>query len=124
MSTFNVLLALIQLPRKVKLSTNIQPVNFPANCKKPENVDVVAVGHGYTRNESDTSQQLNYVDLKTIPFSECKETFPFIGDRKTIVCAKSAKGDAKSICFGDSGGPLVTASNQTLFALASFTIPG
>lgn len=114
--------ALIQLPKKVQLSSSIQPVNLPKNCKKSENVEAVAVGHGYTSNESDTSDQLNYVILKTVPLSDCKKAFPVIGDRKTFVCAKSAEGGKQSICNGDSGGPLVSVSDNTQIASASFTV--
>lgn len=120
-NSFSHVTALIQLPNKVKLSSSIQPVNLPKNCKKPEIVDVVAVGHGYTSNESDVSDQLNFVHLRTTPLSECKKAFPVIGDRKIFVCAKSAESDKKSICNGDSGGPLVLASDRTQIALASFT---
>lgn len=115
---------MIRLPQKVKLSSSIQPVNLPKTCKKSENIDVVAVGHGYTSNESeDISDQLNYVSLKTIPLSECKEAFPMIGDRKTFVCAKGSEVGKESICGGDSGGPLVTVVDKTLIASASFTVP-
>lgn len=113
---------MIQLPRKVQFSSSIQPVNLPKNCKKSEIVEVVAVGHGYTSNESDTSDQLNYAILKTVPLSDCKKAFPMIGERKTFVCAKSAKGGKQSICNGDSGGPLVTVSDKTQIASASFTV--
>lgn len=117
--------ALIQLPQKVELSTSIQPVSLPKNCEKSESVEVVAVGHGYTSNESeDISDQLNYVFLNTIPLSDCVEAFPMIGDRETFVCAKGSTAGKESICTGDSGGPLVTVADKTLIATASFTVPG
>lgn len=114
---------MIRLPQKVKLSASVQPVNLPRTCTKAENVNVVAVGHGYTSNDSeDISDQLNYVFLKTIPLSECKEAFPMIGERKTFVCAKGSEAGKESICGGDSGGPLVTVTNNALIASASFTV--
>lgn len=123
-TVFIFFIALIRLPQKVKLSSSIQPVNLPKTCEKLENVDVVAVGHGYTSNESeDISDQLNYVLLKTIPLSDCKEAFPMIGDRKTFVCAKGSEAGKESICGGDSGGPLVRLADKTLIASASFTVP-
>lgn len=73
---------------------------MPKSCEKLSNVDVIAVGHGYTSNESDISDQWNYVHLKTIPLSDCQKAFPMIGDRKIFVCAKGGKDDKQSICKG------------------------
>lgn len=92
---------MVRLEKKVKLSASIQPVNLPKNCKKSKAVEVVALGHGYTSNESDTSDQLNYVIMKTVPLSDCKKAFPVIGDRKTFVCAQSVNGGKGSICNGN-----------------------
>lgn len=110
--------ALIELPQKVPFSSYIQPARLP-KCEAPEIVDVIAIGHGATSDDSHISPQLYFAHLKTVPQQVCLREFPFLDEGNSVICAAN-KQLLQSICGGDSGGPLVTKSDGTLVGVSSF----
>lgn len=110
---------LIHLPQKVEILEDIQAVRMPNKCDSTENIEVIAIGHGGTENNSTFSSQLNFAALKTLPAKECRKALPVILFRKSVICASNDMRK-QSIFDGDSGGPLVRASDGILIGISSF----
>lgn len=93
----------MKLSRPVRLTSFIHPIKLPNDCgQKLGNVDAIAVGNGKTSlNGQDDNVLLRYALLKVLPQQFCSRSFPFIGNRKSIICAISPFG--QSISKGDSG---------------------
>lgn len=98
----------------------MQPVRFPTNCFTQTDVDVIAVGHGKTSDNSEISMRLKYAHLKTIPLTDCARLYPDKIISGSYICAKSSSNGYQSVCGGDSGGPLVTKSNKQLIGISAF----
>lgn len=107
------------MPQAVQISKIIRPVRLPDNCEAPEIVDVVAIGHGATSDNSDLSPQLLLANLQTLPQTVCHTEIPFVFEGNSVICAANKQLN-ESICSGDSGGPLLTHSDSTLVGVISF----
>lgn len=120
---FFFLLALIKLPRKVQFSNYIQPVRMPSTCMVPQKTEIYAMGNGRISTNGDTSEQLLFATLETLPLHVCWRKYPILFLRKSIVCAID-KENYQSVCDGDSGGPLVMKSDGTLIGITTFVAQG
>lgn len=113
-------IGLINLPEKPRRSPNIQPIQLPTKCETNENVEVIAMGNGAASTNTDTGLApiLQFALLNTTTRRQCREQFPFLFFRRSVICAVS---DYKqSVCHGDSGGGLVRVEDNTLIGIASF----
>lgn len=54
-----------------------------------------------------SSQTLNFVDMRLISNDECKRTFSPLLIQDTTLCAVGKVSTRQNVCQGDSGGPLV-----------------
>lgn len=110
-------IGLIKLPKSVEFSAFVRPISLPITCNSNERKKAIVMGHGLT---SETSRRLpdvlQYASLKTLSMAECKQTFPFLILRKSVICAFGESG--QSVCTGDSGSPLV--SENILIGISSF----
>lgn len=110
-------IGLIKLPKSVKFSTFVRPISLPITCNSNESKNAIIMGHGLTNEKSKRLPEvLQYASLKTLSMAECKQIFPFLILRKSVLCASGEKG--QSICTGDSGSPLV--SENILIGISSF----
>lgn len=116
-------IALIKLTKPVSFTKTIQPIHFAPECQRNKNINVVAMGFGWTNMTSKKqSSTLQHATLRTIPCNEYLDTLGFFIFRTSILCAKSYK--KQSICNGDSGSPLIRKSDNTLVGIVSFGIKG
>ncbi|CAD7082539.1 unnamed protein product [Hermetia illucens] len=116
-------IALIKLPEKARLGTNIKVIDLPpaSDASKTFDKDVcVASGWGRTSDSATgVSADLRYVDLTVISNSACQNYFgSYVRDSN--ICTSGA--DKKSTCNGDSGGPLAYGSGdkRIIVGLTSF----
>lgn len=79
-------LGLIKLPYKVQKTEFIRPANMPTQCERQEEQDVIAVGHGYTKNDGEVSDQLNYARLRTTKTGVCHSHYLLMTWRKSFIC--------------------------------------
>jgi secreted trypsin-like serine protease len=113
-------IALIPLKQTVTVNDNIQPIALPSS-PLDDGSTVTVSGWGLTSDGGDgASNDLNYVDLVTIPDNDCREVFGSIGDG--VVCAQGQGDVVHSTCEGDSGGPLVAdaSGDPVLVGVVSF----
>lgn len=112
-------IALVRLPRPVHYTSTIQPVKISSSCYSNEiGLKVFAIGTGKTSASVMLSETVRYAPLLTISMADCRNVFPMLLNRRSVVCARSFHG--RSVCLGDSGGPLVRQIDQTLVGVASF----
>lgn len=114
---------MIRLPKKVQLSKYIQPVPLPKSCDSPGIVNTIAVGHGITGDNDSVSTDLLWAELKTISMTACRNEYPTMFWRNSVICAVNDILK-QSVCSGDSGGPLVTRINPTLIGVTCFVRAG
>lgn len=105
-------IALIKTTYQYKFSEYIQPIKLPSTCDSNENIDVIVMGFGITKNHSPgISARLHYAYLRTKTRWQCLGTFLFLGFRRSVLCAKCPKKanhpKFQATCQGDSGGPVV-----------------
>ncbi|XP_028170532.1 collagenase-like [Ostrinia furnacalis] len=92
-----------------------------------EGLVVIASGHGRTWTDGSTSQNLNWVYLRTISNDACAGTFGNSLINNNAICARYFNVTSQSTCQGDSGGPLVHTDVDgvpTLIGVASFVAGG
>lgn len=115
-------IGLIRLPQPVQFNEYIQPISLPRICDLNENKNAIVMGHGrISTSDVKLPEMLQYAALKTISVSECKEIFPFMLRRRSMLCASGKSG--QSVCVGDSGGPLVMQNENILIGVTSFIHP-
>ncbi|KAJ2840907.1 hypothetical protein FBU31_000048 [Coemansia sp. 'formosensis'] len=106
-------IALLKLKKKLKFSTNVQPIRIDT-----ENVDdgltVTGVGWGKTSLDSQsTADVLQAVDLRTGNNALCKNIRDqFDSNNGNYICVTTP--DGRDTCSGDSGGPLLRRCNANL----------
>lgn len=95
-------LALVRLPQKLKFSKYIQAVNLPKTCESPVGRDVIAIGHGLTRDGGSVSKSLKYAQIQTIPMGICNRIFGGCTDCHNhpdkFICAQDVDSNFKSTC--------------------------
>ncbi|XP_034247363.1 brachyurin-like [Thrips palmi] len=121
-------IALLLLPREVKLTDHIKTVSLPPRSYATKDFADAALqlsGWGYQKDGAATiSPSLRYVDLKGTDKKTCVSTYSYEVVHDYTLCCK---GDNKaSPCQGDTGGALVEQKQDgtaIVVAVASFT-PG
>lgn len=93
-------IALIKLPRPVKLNEFIQPIGISDNCDLYEPFDVIAIGNGGKEYDGERSSKLQYAPMVVDEIYDCVRVFPFLIHRATVFCA-SGKAQ-QSVCTGKS----------------------
>lgn len=117
---------MIQLPKRVQFSETVKRVKMA--CFLPGLISVTTIGNGLVNVTSKgVAPILQFTSLETITFSKCLKYFPFLGMRKSVICAKGK--EEHGVCFGDSGGPLIDNKSGALVGVTSFVsidgcIPG
>lgn len=110
-------IALIRLPQKVEFSETVKPVKLA--CSSVIFLPVTVIGNGVMKSTSKKiAPILQFTSLKTITLSECLASYPFLGMRDSVICARGE--EQRSTCFGDSGGPLVASGSGALVGVTSF----
>lgn len=103
--------AVIKLISPVQYSNYIQPIRLPKSSDylQPNNYVWVS-GWGKTSDQqSQITNILNYVQLRTISNQECKNYFNSNLILDNVVCCDGRQ--IQSTCNGDSGGPLIQEIN-------------
>lgn len=99
---------LLKLNKPVNFRWFIKDINPIYQTLEP-GTNVTAIGFGSLRSiDSTISPTLRFVELTVISHEQCVKTFPYLADRKDIICTT---GENKSVCREDSGGPLVYIRN-------------
>lgn len=112
-------IALIKLDRPIEyFSPTVEPVKLPTRCISYKNLDIIAIGCGYTDETEKLAKKLQWTWLRTIPRSECESLYSVVGNRPSIFCAKGI--NKRSINVGDSGSAVIEKANNTLVAVVSF----
>lgn len=93
-------IALIRLPRQIKLSPAVQPIKFSQNCYTNEvDLNVYAVGNGArSMNTEGLPEVLQYAPLQTISWQLCRRYFSPMKFPRNVVCAASRA--RRSVCKG------------------------
>lgn len=113
-------IALLRIVDGVNYTETVQPVKLPSESFVNENIDVIAMGHGYLQsNKKEIQSNLHSTHMRTIRRDQCRRHYPSLTFRKSVICAESNQGC--STCVGDFGGPLVRSNDQVLVGIASFT---
>lgn len=98
-------IALLNLETEIEISDRAKPI--PLETDNLNVVDCIATGWGTTKFMGPVPDVLQFVDLKTIPISDCRLSLmwfaPSVTTRNVCTLTKSGEGT----CHGDSGGPLV-----------------
>lgn len=96
-------IGLIKLPRPVKLSKYVKPVQLPTKCETNQNIEVVVAGIGAeSDNNLSCTSSLRFTYLNTTSWLRCQIEYPFLFLRKSVICASGS--EKQSVCHGDSGG--------------------
>lgn len=117
-------IALLELPKPIKLTDLIQPAALPKISKHYDsyvNKEAVASGWGRISDEAQGATNfLRYIETEIMDNSACKRYF--VGSVKSSNICIRTKGTHKSTCNGDSGGPLVIheAGKAVLVGATSF----
>ncbi|CAN7976061.1 unnamed protein product [Ixodes persulcatus] len=98
-------IAIIQLAKKVNMTTTIQPVCLPKNGEElPEGSKLYATGWGDVKGMGKgMSEELKQTMIKSIPIDSCLKRWTW----RVIPELFCAAHDHGSTCDGDSGGPAV-----------------
>ncbi|XP_008193161.1 chymotrypsin-like proteinase 5B precursor isoform X1 [Tribolium castaneum] len=115
--------ALLKLATPIRESEFIQIISLES-----QNVDAVRnctlIGWGRTSYPGSIPNDLQFLDLVSLPFTECKDRWASINPvYPTEICTFTKSGEGA--CHGDSGGPLIdeTKKNPVLIALVSWGSP-
>lgn len=112
-------IALIKLIDPIALNASIQPAKLPQTCDLREDMDVIAIGNGNTKNEM-LSETLQYAEMKVISTEVCKEMYDLEYGRG-VICVQ---GDNKeSICDKDDGSALIRKSDNAVIGVANLYHP-
>nr|AAU06479.1 late trypsin [Culicoides sonorensis] len=104
--------AVIKLPWSVKSNKAIQPIILPRSNNTYDNANATVSGYGKTSAWSSSSDQLNFVDMRIISNSKCREIFGSV-IRDSSLCAVGKNRSRQNVCRGDSGGPLVVKEGNS-----------
>lgn len=110
-------IGLIKLAEPLSFDENIKPIPTQ-DGDVAVGSEATLIGWGLTSYPGSIPNNLQFIDLKTISTSACKE---YHGEQVTDkqVCTLTEKGEGA--CQGDSGGPLI--SNGKLTGLVSWGLP-
>lgn len=97
----------------------ISPVTLP-EVNPEDGIDVLLAGWGTLENGGNVPNNLQFLNLRTISYEDCRARLSPNPVYESQVCAFTAYG--QGACHGDSGGPLVNLRN-TLVGLVSWGIP-
>lgn len=105
----------------ISFSSSVQPLALGSSFVGG-GVNTVMVGFGLLAEESEFSENLQYVTVTTITNADCASRMPdflipTITDK--ILCTFTRAG--QGLCFGDSGGPVI-AGNAAI-GIMSFAMP-
>lgn len=104
MIVIHTIVALIRMPRKIRIAENVKPVKMPSNCDPIENIEAFVMGYGDTdAKKNKESLKLNFATLKILPSKNCLRTYPWLLFRKSVICASNDERK-QSVYAGDSGG--------------------
>lgn len=120
--------ALILLPRAVKTTDSIKPLNLPPQSYASKDFDGVGFqlsGWGYRSDDAAAiAPVLQVIQLQGVSKKVCVNTYSYEVYTDNILCCQGA--NKQSPCQGDTGGALVQQESDgsyTHIAVASFT-PG
>lgn len=113
----------------LKLVTSIQETEFIKIVGlESENIDIVRnctlIGWGRTSFPGNIPNDLQFLDLISLPFVECKDKWANMNPvYASEICTFTKAGEGA--CYGDSGGPLINrdGKNPVLIALVSWGSP-
>ncbi|KAF5287776.1 hypothetical protein FQA39_LY15712 [Lamprigera yunnana] len=113
-------IGLIKLSSDITFNEKVQTIAL--ETEDVANVDCIVSGWGTTILGGESPINLQYVRLRTITTSECREAHSSVSPLPvfdTHICTFSVEGEG--ICHGDSGGPLV--ANEKQIGIASWVYP-
>ncbi|XP_051174342.1 plasma kallikrein-like [Leptopilina boulardi] len=94
-----------------------KPAKLPGKNQMATTNKAKIAGWGCTKIGGSTNPILLYATLTKASKSSCKNLYPDIKHRKSVLCygtPKEHKGNVSNICQGDSGGPLVAGKNLVI----------
>lgn len=94
----------------------IKPAKFPTACGNTENLEVISIGNGRSKNEIIQ----RHLQLTTIGHEKCSNLFPkkFEDD---IICAENDRNGF--ISYSDGGNPLIRKDDGSLIGVGSAVFP-
>lgn len=111
--------AVLKLREPIVLSESAQPIKFASVTPKPDAV-LMTSGWGATSFPEHKPKPLLAVNVRPVPFEECKRWFLQL-DLKVSEGMICAFGGGNGPCRGDAGAPLVNDKKE-LVGLASWTM--
>nr|AAV84209.1 chymotrypsin [Culicoides sonorensis] len=115
-------IGLVQTSTTISFTTTVQPIAL-GSTSVGGGVTAVASGWGNTYTGGGAPTTLQYLNVRTITNTECKNLHSATGNSAlvydNVICTYLSSG--KGMCNGDSGGPLV--ANNQLIGAVSWGVP-
>jgi secreted trypsin-like serine protease len=122
-------IALVKLERAVNFSETVRTINLPsrrqASLESFINSTLLVPGFGDTKNGSQSSLNLRFVQMKAVTNAECGIEWGWkFAD--TFICANGLNDFNATTCNGDSGNGLISNDMNvtTVIGIVSYGAPG
>lgn len=111
-------IAIVEVTKEIEFNDAIKPISFSCNYTLPA-MNVTIAGTGITSDvEKQSSNTLQWVNLKTIPNEQCARVYGRVETSNVCAVTKPKYGP----CHGDSGSALIRQDdgNQMQVGIASY----
>lgn len=106
-------IALVKLTKPLRFDKFVKPVCLPMRRLQLVNKKAFAAGWGKTRDDGKSTDRLQYMKTKILPFRNCTTSFDSweqqdVFSDASVICTET---NGKGVCQGDSGGPVTVWRN-------------